>query len=93
MLVAGYLLDLPSAYYTLLRIVVSATAVWLAIQVYAKARLLSWFLVATALLFNPLIPVYFGTRDLWLPWDTLAIVLLVLGGWFSRRSSSLERSN
>ena len=72
--------DLPYGYYTLLRFVVCGAAVLLAIQdAQLRGGISAWTvaLAATALLFNPLIPVHLS-RDAWAPIDmSLALFLPV----------------
>ena len=71
------ILPLPYGYYTLLRLVVCFTAVFLAWFSY-KAQKISWawMMGLLALIFNPIIPLYFG-RELWIVVDLIAAGIFV----------------
>lgn len=74
-------LHLPYGYYTLLKITVTGCAGYLAFLEYKRKEDLSLFLVlliSLAVLFNPVIPVYFS-KNLWAGLDIFAI--LVFGAY------------
>lgn len=65
----------PYAYYTLLRWVVCAVAAYSAVEAYEQGRRgLTWTLIVTALLFNPLLPVHLD-RTTWAGVDIATAVL------------------
>lgn len=83
--VAGFLLlvailGAPYSFYEVVRWGVTAMAVWSAIVAGGQKRT-AWAVAfsATAVLFNPLIPVYL-TRETWLPLDAAAMVLFISAG-------------
>lgn len=81
------ILPLPYGYYTLLRLVVCGSGLFLAYQLY-EYKLHNWSvaLALLALLFNPFIPVYLS-REIWLPIDIIgAITFLVVGGKLEKKA-------
>jgi len=68
---------LPYGYFTLLRFVVCAVGAYIAYKTYEKDNesLLVWLFGGIAILFNPIIPIYF-TREVW--W----VIDLIVGGVF-----------
>lgn len=78
----------PYGYYTLLRLVVCATALYLAFIAY-EAKSVGWAiaLALTGVLFNPILPVRMRRAD-WQPFDIVAaIVIAVATVWFGRTKS------
>lgn len=74
------LADLPSGYYTLLRIVVSITSVITVVMEYkVKEKVNLWVVLYAALviLFNPIIPIYLYDKDIWIPIDIIASILIL----------------
>lgn len=68
----------PYGFYTFLRIVVCATAVWLAVEAYQLRKApLAWVLGGLAVLFNPLVPIYMR-RMQWRWFDFLALLVLAI---------------
>lgn len=62
-------LSLPYGYYTLLRVVACSFAVWMLLEDWnGLATLQRWFLIAAALLYNPLWPVHFS-KPAWMMLD------------------------
>lgn len=85
-LLLAALLPLPYGFYTLLRLVVSAAAAYLAYREYEVDRSLSiWVMVFVGilLLFNPLVPVHLS-KEVWVPIDIGTSVLFMLH-WLLRR--------
>lgn len=83
--------NLPFGFYLLLRWVVCATAIALAVETYRrKMNGWVWGISLLALLFNPVLRFHFD-RDTWRVLDVLAgIVLLVAGRFISTIGSSSE---
>ena len=74
------LADLPTGYYTLVRIVVcivSALCSYWSYKTDEKVGVGTIVYALLALLFNPIIPVYLHDKDAWMVIDIIAAVLLV----------------
>lgn len=83
--IAGFLLLIailgaPYPFYEVVRWAVTAMAIWAAVVAVGQKRT-AWELAfgATAVLFNPFIPVYL-TREAWVPLDAAALVLFISAG-------------
>lgn len=73
------MLPLPLVYYTWLRIFVSIGAMVIVFQeVNRQRRRWSLPFLATAFVFNPVIPVYLYKKELWLLVDTGAAMLFIM---------------
>lgn len=72
--------DHPYGYYTFLRWATTCAAIWLAV-IASQNNKESWllFLIPTALLFNPLVPVFL-TKETWTPINLLVAVGMFLTG-------------
>ncbi len=70
------LLPMPYGYYMLLRTVLCAVAAYAAFLQSNRASGLFWVLLALAVLYNPLIPVYLGQKQIWIivNFATLAVL-------------------
>jgi len=69
---------LPYGFFTLLRLVVFGTTVFLSWLAYKSERhAWTWIFGFIALVFNPLIPLYLG-RDLWVVIDLLVAIFLIV---------------
>ena len=76
--------DLPYGYYTLMRLVVCATAVLVVVVAARNGQMWAvWTFSVFALLFNPIVPVHL-TKGLWQPLDFIAAVALVAAGFMVR---------
>jgi membrane-bound ClpP family serine protease len=80
LLLAG-IAQLPIGYYTFLRIAVTLCAIAI-IVTEVKRRTTLWFILfgAIAILFNPVIPVYFYQKSIWIPIDAAAAVVFIVYG-------------
>lgn len=83
-IVAGLMLILaifswPYGYYILLRWVVAAAAIYLAVKLHQNGDNNLWVFVVLAILFNPITPVY-GTRDFWFVPDLVGGALFLALG-------------
>ncbi|MCD6151640.1 MAG: hypothetical protein J7J70_08350 [Deltaproteobacteria bacterium] len=68
----------PYGFFTLLRLVVFGTTVYLSWLAYkSEEQAWAWVFGFVALVFNPLIPLHLG-RDLWMVVDFLVAVLLII---------------
>lgn len=72
------LAPLPIGYYTLLRMIVTITAVLLAVNDYKNDKIeLTIIFGIIALIFNPLIPIYLTDKSVWMPIDLIVGVLFI----------------
>ena len=67
--------NLPDGYYTFLRIVTCGLFIWLAIL--HKSPYWRFILGAGAILYNPVFPIHLDSRDPWIFFNILSIVVLV----------------
>jgi hypothetical protein len=78
----------PHGFYTFLRIVVCATAIFLATQAYRIQKILwTWLFGAIGALFNPIFPIYMR-RAQWRWFDVLTLVVLSVSLGVVRRGPS-----
>jgi len=70
------LANLPIGYYTLLRIVVTIGAILVLVNEY-KGEFTFWIIIfgIIAILFNPLLPIYFNNKEIWMPIDIITGIL------------------
>ena len=70
---------LPIGYYTLLRLVVTAAATYIAYNTFQKDKQSGWIWVFgfVAILFNPLIPIYLD-KELWMIIDFVVAILFIV---------------
>ncbi|MGO7954924.1 DUF6804 family protein [Rhizobium leguminosarum] len=88
------LLPLPYGYYSFLRVVIAASAAYLAWQDYRKKNAFNgWSLILSmvALLFNPLIPVYLD-RESWFVIDLAVAGIFAMRWHVSADGGSKEKS-
>ena len=71
--------DLPIGYYTFLRIVVIIGSIAVIVN-ELKNGLNFWAIafILIAVLFNPIIPVYFNDKSVWTPIDIIAGILFIV---------------
>jgi hypothetical protein len=68
----------PYGFYTVLRLAVCLSALYLATYAFRFGKALwAWVLVGTAILFNPLVPVRLG-RSEWQPLDLIGAAIFVV---------------
>ena len=73
------LANLPIGYYTILRIAVTIGSIAVVLKEYEKGfsfRIIVFGLIAV--LFNPIIPVYFHDKGVWMPFDLLVAILFII---------------
>lgn len=75
------LADFPIGYYTILRIAVTVCGILVIIREY-KGDLSFWIIAfgLMVIVFNPIIPVYFHDKFVWLPIDIAGGVLCLVRG-------------
>lgn len=82
-LCAGFLFlgiaDLPIGYYTLLRIVVTIGSVIVILNEF-KGEFNFWVITfgLLVILFNPIIPVYFQDKSVWIPIDFIGGIIFLV---------------
>lgn len=59
------LLPMPYGYYMLMRLVMTAVFAYSAYLLYEQGKGMWFVLAATAVLYNPLIPIHLGDKGLW----------------------------
>lgn len=59
------LLPLPIGFYSFVRIVICASSTYLAIYLFNKNQNIWMFSTALAIIYNPFIPVYLDSKELW----------------------------
>ncbi|PKP45898.1 MAG: hypothetical protein CVT94_16425 [Bacteroidetes bacterium HGW-Bacteroidetes-11] len=71
--------NLPIGYYTFLRIIISIGAVLVAVSEF-KNQINAWVILftITGILFNPILPVYFHDKSIWIPIDIIAGILFLI---------------
>ncbi len=73
--------DLPIGYYTILRIVVTIGSVVFIIDEYQTTQNIDiWIILIsfTALLFNPISPIYFNDKTIWVPIDIVCGLIFII---------------
>lgn len=80
------LLPNPYGFYMLVRIIVCGVCAYLAYQYEGSQTASAWLLGFTAVVYNPIIPIYLS-REVWMPIDLLTAVLLL---WSANRDCSLR---
>lgn len=76
-------LKLPIEYYTFLRIVIFIGAMLVIISLSKKIIWVILFSI-TAILFNPIIPVYLHLKTFWIPIDIISGILFLLLLFFNK---------
>jgi len=73
------LINLPIGYYTMLRIVVTIGAAAIVIKEFEDG-LNIWVIVfgLIAILFNPILPIYFHNKAIWTPIDLFIGILFIV---------------
>ena len=73
-------LDWPYGYYTFMKFIVTGSTIYYAYYIYEQLKKQDfwfWILVGIAILFNPIVPIHLGDKDLWSLIDIVVIVFLV----------------
>ncbi|MGB2762113.1 MAG: DUF6804 family protein [Minisyncoccales bacterium] len=73
-------LDWPYGYYNFLRIIVAGAAIYYAYYLYQKLKELDlwfWGLIAIAIIFNPIVPIYLGDKTIWIIIDVIAAIFFI----------------
>jgi len=77
MLLMAALESWPYGFYQLLRIVVTGSAAYVALQTAGQRQFWPWIMGAIAILFNPLLPISFARND-WQPIDFVVAVIFIV---------------
>lgn len=70
----------PYGYYTFMKFVVTGVAVYYAYYLYQEVKKLNfwfWVLIAIAILFNPIIPIYLYDKSIWWVIDGVVIIYFI----------------
>ena len=73
-------MDWPYGYYTFIKFVITAVAIYYAYYLYQVAKKQDfwfWSLIAIAVLFNPIIPIYLYNKAVWWGIDGVVVVFLI----------------
>lgn len=84
------LADLPSGYYTVVRIVVcfvSCLSCYLSYKTDDRIGIATIIFAILAIVFNPIIPVYLYDKDFWAVIDVAAAILLGIRGYTLQNKS------
>ena len=74
------LLSFPYGYYVILRFIITASSVYYAyyvIKTFETKNFLFWILIAIAILFNPITPVFLYSRPIWSVIDILVSIFFI----------------
>jgi len=72
------ILPMPYGYYKFLRIAITIISGYSAVEEHEnKNSFMFWFFLLTAIMYNPLIPIYL-TREIWLPINIIGIIGFVV---------------
>jgi hypothetical protein len=84
------ILPLPYGYYTLLRIVVSIAAGYIAFIAYSEGSTKAYLVIygLMALLYNPILPVHLS-REIWLPINLGTIGVLITTLFITKKNKSV----
>ena len=75
---------LPFAYYQIMNWVVAGAALMGAYSAYKGSRtVMQWILIASAVVFNPVAPLYFSTQ-VWQVADAIVVLVLASSFYFNR---------
>ena len=67
----------PYGYYVFLRIVTTGVFVWGAVVLFQrKSPILPWVFIVLAIIFNPIIQVFFS-REIWIGIDLVSAIILL----------------
>ena len=71
--------NLPIGYYTLLRIVVTISAIAVLVKEFNN-EFTTWIIVfgMITILFNPIIPIYLDSKQIWIPIDIVVGIIFLL---------------
>ena len=77
-------LAIPNGYYMFLRIIITFGAIMVVINEF-KNGFIFWEIafIITAIIFNPIIPIYLNNKDVWIPIDIIGAILFGIKGFSS----------
>lgn len=73
--------DWSYGYYNLLRIIVTGVAIYYAYCLYSVIKKISfwfWSLIAVAIIFNPIFPIYLGNKTTWGIIDVIVVLFFIV---------------
>lgn len=86
------LVDMPSGYYVLMRIVVCLASAIVAYGGYKREDSVNGTVILfglMAILFNPIIPVYLYDREIWMTIDVIGAIVFVIKGFAFKNTNQL----
>jgi len=78
------LIDLPTGYYTLLRIAVTIGSVAIVVTEFENG--LNFWVITfglIAIIFNPLIPIYLNDKSAWIPIDIIGGIIFAIKSFYN----------
>ena len=85
------ILPFPIGFYTLLRIVVCGSALFLVSILWERNRAISGWLIAIAVLFNPIFPIWL-TKEIWAVLNAGTAVIFSIAAWHVQRLPAVDPS-
>jgi hypothetical protein len=87
-------LPLPISYYTFLRIIVF-TAAAITVYHFGRQKEFKWVVVfgIVLILFNPIIPVHFYLKSIWIPIDIVTGILFLLLIFIRKKVNEIPQEN
>lgn len=80
------ILSLPIGYYTYLRIAVSIAALIIIIQNYKQGfSIWNMLFVLLVILFNPIFPIYFNNKEIWIIIDFAAALIFGISAFIDNK--------
>ena len=81
------LMNLPIGFYTVLRIVVTIGSIAVVVKEFENG--INFWVITfgmTAIIFNPIIPVYLHDKVVWMPVDLLCAIMFLIKAFQSKQS-------
>ena len=78
------MLELPIGYYTFLRIIIFIGAIFVMIDDFKIQNEITFsvlFFGTIAILFNPITPIYFNNKDIWMVIDIIVAISFIFKGF------------
>ena len=85
--------NLPIGFYTFLRIVVTIGAIYIIGAEVQKSITIPTILFGLiAILFNPLLPIYFYDKTAWVPYDLISGIIFLIKAFFENGKLKHEKA-
>lgn len=88
------ILPLPIFYYTFLRVIVFIAAA-ITVYLFGRQKEFKWLAVfaAVLILFNPIIPVHFYLKSIWIPIDLVTGILFLLILFIGKKAQEIPQES